>query len=251
VLARGQLLQLNYQFINKVSNSDEIRIFLTEDDINLGFLLVEFLESNGFAVSLFRDGEEALKGFQLRHYDFCILDIMLPRMDGFMLLEKIRTCDSKIPIILLSAKSLKIDKIKGFSLGIDDYITKPFDEEELLFRIKAILNRTYATSGRIENPGTVMIGNYEFDQKNQSLKIDTSVQRLTIKETEILGILLKSRNNISRREELMQQVWGVSDYYTGRSLDVFISKIRSYLKKDESIRITTIPTVGYILAINE
>jgi DNA-binding response OmpR family regulator len=234
-----------------VAEKEKIRIFVVEDDINLGFLLVEFLESNGFEVRLFRNGEVAIKGFLLCQFDFCILDIMLPRMDGFTLLEKIRTLDKKIPIIFLSAKSLKIDKIKGFSLGIDDYITKPFDEEELLYRIKAILNRTTPISGIREDANLVMIGKYEFDQANHTLKINDLCQRLTIKENNILGFLYKSKNKIAKREELMLNAWGVSDYYTGRSLDVFISKLRSYLRNDESIKITTIPTVGYVLEILE
>ncbi len=229
----------------------KINILLVEDDLNLGFLLVEFLESNDFEVRLYRDGEAGLKGFQMNHFDFCILDIMLPRMDGFTLVEMIRKSDKQIPIMLLSARSLKVDKIKGFSLGIDDYLTKPFDEEELVYRIKAILNRTNQAAAINEEEKIVMIGRYEFDPANHILKIDDSFQRLTLKENNILGLLYKSKNKITKREEIMLNIWGASDYYTGRSLDVFISKLRSYLKNDESIRIITIPTVGYILEVKE
>lgn len=229
----------------------KIKILLVEDDINLGFLLVDFLEANGFEVKLYRDGESGFKGFQLNNFDFCILDIMLPRMDGFTLLSKIKECNREIPIILLSARSLKDDKIKGFSLGIDDYLTKPFDEEELLYRIMAILKRIDKSSENGKEEGEVAIGNYRFDEINQILIYKEKCHRLTLKESKILGVLSRSRNRIVKREKLMLTVWGESDYYTGRSLDVFISKLRSYLKEDESIKITTIPTVGYILEVSE
>ena len=232
-----------------ILEKEKVKILLVEDDINLGFLLVDFLESNSFEVKLYRDGEAGFKGFQINHFDFCILDIMLPRMDGFTLLEKIKESDNKIPVMLLSARSLKDDKIKGFSLGIDDYLTKPFDEEELLYRIKAILNRTNHGQGVKKEVKKVILGKYEFDQTNQALRFKNRCQRLTLKESNILGLLCMSKNDIVKREELMLNVWGESDYYTGRSLDVFISKLRSYLKEDPSIKITTIPTVGYILEI--
>ncbi|MDF1575879.1 MAG: response regulator transcription factor [Bacteroidales bacterium] len=229
----------------------KIKILLVEDDLNLGFLLVDFLESSGYDVNLYRDGEAGLKGFHLSHFDFCILDIMLPRMDGFTLLERIKESDKKVPVMLLSARSLKDDKIKGFRLGIDDYLTKPFDEEELLYRIKAILNRTNLIPETKKELKTTMVGQYEFDQANQVLRFRDKCQRLTLKESNILGMLSGSINNIVKREEIMLNVWGDSDYYTGRSLDVFISKLRAYLKEDSSAKITTIPTVGYILDITE
>jgi DNA-binding response OmpR family regulator len=229
----------------------KIKILVVEDDLNLGFLLVDFLESNGFEVTLFRDGEAGLKGFQLNHFNFCILDIMLPRMDGFTLLEKIKKSDKKIPVMLLSARSLKDDKIKGFSLGIDDYLTKPFDEEELLYRIRAILNRTNLIPHTKKELKTIKISQYEFNQANQLLRFKNRCQRLTLKESNIMGLLCGSKNNIVKREELLLTVWGDTDYYTGRSLDVFISKLRGYLKEDSSIKITTIPTVGYILDVTE
>ncbi len=234
-----------------MTEKEKIKILLVEDDINLGFLLVDFLESNNFEVRLYRDGEAGFKGFQINHFDFCILDIMLPRMDGYTLLEKIKESDKKVPVMLLSARSLKDDKIKGFSLGIDDYLTKPFDEEELLYRIKAILNRTNHFPDVKKEVKTAMVGKYEFDQINQILKFKKRYQRLTLKESNILGLLCSSKNKIVKREELMLNVWGESDYYTGRSLDVFISKLRSYLKEDVSVKITTIPTVGYILEVKE
>lgn len=234
-----------------MTGNQKIRILLVEDDVNLGFLLVDYLESQGFDVKLYNDGITGLKGFQLNKYDFCIIDVMLPKMDGFTLIEKIREINVKVPIIILSARSMKEDKLKGFHIGVDDYITKPFDEEELLYRIKAILNRI----GQIgESPKQnenqlplFNIGEYEFNCEKQLLSLNDIPVRLTIKESTILKILCQSKNRLVKREELMIEVWGESDYFTGRSLDVFISKLRKYLKNDPNIRINSIPTVGYIL----
>jgi DNA-binding response OmpR family regulator len=225
----------------------KIKIILVEDDVNLGFLLVDFLESNGYEVKLYRDGLSGLNGFQSSEFNFCILDLMLPKIDGFTLAEKIKEMNSDIPIIILSARSMKEDKIKGFRIGVDDYITKPFDEEELLYRIKAILNRIKQIPGIDSTNSRLSIGKFEFDPKNQLLITDNNSLRLTLKESKILRLLICSKNNLVRREEIMIDAWGESDYYTGRSLDVFISKLRGYLKSDPNITLTTIPTVGYIL----
>ena len=224
------------------------RILLVEDDVNLGFLLVDFLESNGFEVKLYRDGKAALQGFARTGADFCLIDIMLPGMDGFTLTSGIKELDSKVPVVILSARSLKEDKISGFRLGIDDYITKPFEEEELLYRIRAVLNRaTQSGSATLQGPGIIEIGHFSFDPQNLILTHAGNTQRMTIKESRILNKLVTSVNRIVTREEIMIDVWGEADYYTGRSLDVFISKLRSYLKSDPSVRIVTIPTLGYKL----
>ncbi|MDX9773909.1 MAG: response regulator transcription factor [Bacteroidales bacterium] len=231
-----------------IENHKYTRILLVEDDVNLGFLLVDFLESNGFEVKLYRDGQSALQGFKRTGSDFCLIDIMLPGMDGFTLTAKIKELDRDIPVIILSARSLKEDKITGFRLGVDDYITKPFDEEELLYRIRAVLGRM--TRSATESSGEaeiIKIGRFVFDPKNLSLIHGGNLQRMTIKESRILGKLTASVNNIVTREEIMIDVWGEADYYTGRSLDVFISKLRGYLKSDPSVRIVTIPTLGYKL----
>jgi DNA-binding response OmpR family regulator len=225
----------------------KLRILLVEDDVNLGFLLVDFLESDGFEVKLYKDGESGFKGFQSTGFNLCIIDLMLPRMDGFTLARNIKESDPEIPIIILSARSMKEDKIRGFRIGIDDYITKPFDEEELLYRVKAILSRS--SNHQMPRRQLINIGRYEFDSSNQLLKFNTESQRLTLKESQILGMLCSQINNLVKREEIMIEVWGDSDYYTGRSLDVFISKLRSYLRNDPSVRITTIPTVGCILEV--
>jgi len=225
------------------------KILLVEDDVNLGFLLVDYLELQGFDVKIYNDGISGLKGFQLTHYDLCIVDIMLPKMDGFTLIERIKEIDRKVPIVILSARSMKEDKIKGFHIGVDDYITKPFDEEELLYRIKAILSRIKLNddSKGLDEKMMYSLGAYEFDCEKQLLKHSSTQTRLTIKEARILKILCHARGRLVKREEIMIEIWGDSDYFTGRSLDVFISKLRKYLKNDTTIRITSVPTVGYIL----
>lgn len=229
-------------------NQRNIKIILVEDDLNLGFLLVEFLESNGFEVKLYRDGNSALQGFTLSAFDFCIIDVMLPGIDGFTLTGKIKEINRNIPVIILSARSLKEDKLTGFRLGVDDYITKPFDEEELLYRIRAVLNRLKEGKGNTASDlKPITIGNYKFDPMNQMLSFEGQIQRITVKESRILQILAAHKNNIVTRDEIMITVWGESDYYTGRSLDVFISKLRGYLKKDTKLQIVTVPTVGYLL----
>jgi len=232
-----------------IYRGDKIRILLVEDDVNLGFLLVDFLESDGFEVKLYKDGESGYKGFHASGFDLCIIDLMLPRMDGFTLAGNIKEADPEVPIIILSARSMKEDKIKGFRIGIDDYITKPFDEEELLYRVKAILSRTRQSNNAATKKTVIQIGKYEFDPSKQQLSINNNSQRLTLKESQILSLLSNRMNDLVKREEIMISVWGESDYYTGRSLDVFISKIRNYLKNDPSVKITTIPTVGCILEV--
>jgi DNA-binding response OmpR family regulator len=232
-----------------INTGNKIKILLVEDDVNLGFLLVDFLESDGFEVKLYKDGESGFKGFQGTGFDLCIIDLMLPRMDGFTLAGNIKEADPEVPIIILSARSMKEDKIKGFRIGIDDYITKPFDEEELLYRVKAILSRTRLSNNTPTKKAVIHIGKYEFDPSKQQLTINNNSQRLTLKENLILSLLSNRMNDLVKREEIMISVWGESDYYTGRSLDVFISKLRNYLKNDPAVKITTIPTVGCILEV--
>ncbi len=228
----------------------KIKILLVEDDTNLGFLLFEFLESNGFDVKLYRDGISGLNGFKSSEFDFCILDVMLPQMDGFTLAGQIRAINKRIPVIFLTARSLKEDKVKGFGIGIDDYITKPFDEDELLLRIRSILNRVnnvLVEDTKLE----YVLGNIVFDVQNQVLKINNESRRLTTKESKVLAMLARSQDKIVNREEIMKEVWGETDYFIGRSLDVFISKIRRHLHDEPRIKIETIPTIGVILSITE
>ncbi len=229
---------------------DKIKILLVEDDTNLGFLLLEFLESNGFDVKLYRDGISGLNGFRSSSFDFCILDVMMPLMDGFTLAEKIREQNKTVPIIFLTARSMKEDKLKGFRIGIDDYVTKPFDEEELLFRIQSILKRVNPDQDN-KDKQILELGKFTFDVQNQELKTDQESKRLTSKESKILSLLAQSKNNIVSRDKIMTEVWGETDYFIGRSLDVFISKIRKHLSSESKIKIETIPTVGVILNIEE
>lgn len=223
------------------------KILLVEDDTSLGFLLVDFLESNGFDVKLYRDGDSGLKGFKGNQFDFCIFDVMLPGMDGFSLAQRVRAENKTIPIIFLTARSMKTDKIKGFNLGVDDYITKPFDEDELLCRINAIINRYNLPPTENLARDKFSIGQYQFDYKNQQLTFGETNKRLTRKESEVLRHLCLSPNEIVTRDNILYSVWGDNDYFNGRSLDVFIAKLRKYLASDSSVQINNIPKVGYIL----
>ncbi|MBS2098364.1 response regulator transcription factor [Carboxylicivirga linearis] len=221
------------------------RILLVEDDTSMGFLLVDFLETNGFDVKLYKEGIKGLEAFEKHTFDFCILDVMLPGMDGFTIAENIRKVNKRIPIIFLTARAMKEDKIKGFNLGVDDYVTKPFDEDELLLRIKAILNRIQLKEEDLTTEFS--IGKYHFDSANQMLTLDDDAKRLTQKESDVLKMLCQSMNNIVRREDILVAIWGENDYFHGRSLDVFIAKLRKYLKNDESVNIENVPKVGFVL----
>lgn len=227
-------------------NEQKISILLAEDDLNLGFLLVEFLESHAYQVKLYRDGESALKGFKAGTFNFCVFDVMLPKLDGFNLAKSVKALNPNIPVIFLTARSMKADKLKGYDLGADDYITKPFDEDELLCRIKAVMNRTDLADTTSSN--RFKIGKYEFDLTNQALKLGDEIRRLTSREAEVLLLLCSSKNNIVKREQILTAIWGENDYFAGRSLDVFISKLRKYFADDPSIRIENIPKVGFLLS---
>lgn len=224
----------------------KLKILLVEDDTSLGFLLTDYLEDNGFKVKCCPDGESGFTTFKSEVFDFCILDVMLPKLDGFSLAKRIREKNKILPIIMLTAKSMKEDKIHGFGLGIDDYITKPFDEEELLCRIKAVLNRSLSQANIEER--IIQIGNYHFEPANQFLIFENSKKRLTKKESEVLDMLCQSKNKITRREDILTKIWGDNNYFAGRSLDVFITKLRKYLANDSTVKIEGIPTVGYILS---
>lgn len=228
-------------------SKDKFKILLAEDDLNLGVLLVDYLDTEGFEVKLCRDGELALKAFLGNQYDLCLLDVMMPKIDGFSLAKEIRLRDNNMPILFITAKSLKEDKLKGYDLGADDYITKPFDEEELLWKIKAVIRRMpekYEAKTSI-----ISIGKYLFDFNNQSLSISGKIKRITRKEAEILNYLFDRKNNLTKREELLKDLWGENDYFLGRSLDVFITKIRKYLQEDPSLSIENVFGVGFIFNV--
>ena len=227
----------------------KVKILLVEDDVSMGFLLVDFLESNGFDVKLYKDGESGLNAFRSGSYDFCILDVMLPGMDGFTIAERIRSENKQVPIIFLTARSMKQDKLKGFNLGVDDYITKPFDEDELLCRVHSILNRINLSQpvAKPEQTSNFLIGSFSFDYNNQLLIKGPYSKRLTQKESDVLRMLCNAMNNIMKREDILVAIWGENDYFHGRSLDVFIAKLRKYLKEDASISIENVPKVGFVL----
>ncbi len=229
-------------------SKEKNKILLAEDDLNLGVLLVDYLENAGFEVKLCKNGELALQAFQNNDYDLCLLDVMMPEMDGFTLANNIRLKNKRMPIIFITARSLKEDKLKGYGLGADDYITKPFDEEELLWKIRAVIRRMPESQNEIKTE-VISIGKYLFDYTNQSLSIGGKTKRMTEKESEILNYLYSHRNNIIKREELLENLWGENDYFLGRSLDVFITKIRKYLKDDPGLNIENVFGVGFIFNV--
>ncbi|MFT5618546.1 MAG: two-component system OmpR family response regulator [Arenicella sp.] len=222
------------------------QLLLVEDDLNLGELLKDYLEMEDFNVILERDGVAGLKAYQSKPFDLCILDVMMPKVDGITLAKQIRSQGDQIPIIFLTAKSLKEDKKAGYDIGADDYLTKPFDEEELVMKLNAILRRssTYHSS---DTQTTFEVGKLTFDYANQELSGNGSTQRLTAKECDILRLLCINKGQTLKREDALVAIWGENDYFHGRSFDVFITKIRKYLKQDESINIKNIHGVGFRL----
>jgi DNA-binding response OmpR family regulator len=222
------------------------KILVAEDDLNLGFLIMDLLEGEGYDVKLCKDGESAYTAFKENQYDLCLLDVMMPLKDGFTLGMQIRKLNTRIPIIFLTARALKEDRLKGFNLGADDYIIKPFDEDELLARIEAVLRRS-ESEPEISIEESYQIGKYIFEPHIQQLTINGNSIRLTERETKLLAELIKQKNKIIKREDLLLKVWGKNDYFLGRSLDVFITKLRKYLKEDGSISIENIHGVGFQL----
>ncbi|KAA3630156.1 MAG: DNA-binding response regulator [Bacteroidetes bacterium] len=228
-----------------------MRILIVEDDTSLGFLLMEFLESENFDVKLCRDGESGLKTFQKHAFDLCLLDIMLPKMDGFTLAQKIRQINDTVPFLFLTARSMKSDKLKGFSIGAEDYITKPFDDEELLCRINVIMRRSQKTTPVESTQSQFKIGQYDFDYSLQKLCLNGQTLRLTEKENEVLKLLCLNENKILRREDAVEQIYGKKDYFLGRSFDVFISRLRKILKDDPRITIENVYNVGFIFKVGQ
>ena len=221
-------------------------ILYVEDDEVLSFVTKDNLELNGYKVSHALTGKEAITMFKQHHYDLCLIDVMLPEIDGFTVAEEIRSRHSEIPIIFLTAKSLKEDKLKGLRLGGDDYITKPFSIEELILKIKIFLKRKHVV-GTHEVP-TLKIGNYVLDHENLQLEYDDDLLQLTKKEADLLKILIVNKNKIVERSTILERIWGENDYFMGRSMDVFISRLRKYLKEDESVSIENIHGVGFRLS---
>jgi DNA-binding response OmpR family regulator len=228
-------------------NTPAIKVLLAEDDENLGTLLCEYLKAKSFEVDLFANGELAFKGFKRAQYDICVLDVMMPVKDGFTVAREIRDMNPKMPILFLTAKAQKEDILEGFSIGADDYIAKPFNMEELVFRLEAILRRTRANQTSDQNE--YRLGNYIFDFNKQTLIINGETQKLTTKETELLKLLSDNKNSVLERNFALKSIWVDDNYFNARSMDVYITKLRKYLKEDPSIEILNIHGKGFKLLV--
>lgn len=225
---------------------EKLRILLCEDDENLGMLLREYLQAKGYSADLCPDGEEGYKAFLKNKYDLCILDVMMPKKDGFTLAQEIRQANAEIPIIFLTAKTLKEDILEGFKIGADDYITKPFSMEELTLRIEAIFRRV--RGARPKERDVYRFGKFEFDTQKQVLIFDGDKQeKLTTKESELLGLLCAHMNDILYRDHALKTIWIDDNYFNARSMDVYITKLRKHLKPDPSVEIINIHGKGYKL----
>jgi DNA-binding response OmpR family regulator len=223
-------------------------ILYVEDDLFLSYVTKDNLELKGYSITFCKDGVEAFEAFKQKQFDLCILDVMLPKMDGFELAKKIRETDQSIPILFLSAKSLKEDRIQGLSIGGDDYITKPFSIEELALKIEVFLKRRKVSNGE-QKRGQYSIGDYTFDAMNMQLKFGDESKRLTSRESELLRYFILNEGKVLKKEEILNEVWGTDSYFNSRSLDVFISRLRKYMSKDPKIKINNIHGIGFILLV--
>ena len=226
------------------------KILLCEDDTNLGMVLKNYLELNDYDVTLERDGRLGLAAFQREKFDICLLDVMMPNMDGFTLAEEIRDINPDVPLFFLSAKTMKDDIIQGYKLGADDYITKPFDSEVLLHKIKAILKRNEELHKEEAN-AEFDLGKYHFNPRLRELTVDGKTQTLSPKENELLKMLAEYKNDLLPREAALKRIWGSDTYFNGRSMDVYIAKLRKYLKEDEQLEIVNIHGNGFRLVEKE
>ncbi len=226
------------------------RLLLVEDDINLGNMIFDSLEINDYQVTLYRNGEEAWNNFEKNRFDMLLLDIMMPKRDGISLAREIRKVDTQIPIIFLTAKGLKEDKILGFKVGADDYMTKPFEIDELVARIEAIFRRLQK-GVNVDGITEFTIGKYTFNLNTRNLTFENESQKLTTKEAGLLEQLCIQQNGVLTREIALKAVWGSDNYFTGRSMDVYITKIRKYLNRDSNIEIQNIHGEGYKLVISQ
>lgn len=229
--------------------SKQTNILLVEDDLNLGSILKEFLDIKGYNTTHCLDGLKGLSAFKKNNFHLCILDVMMPKLDGFSLAAEIRKMNKVVPIIFLTAKSMQSDKIEGFKIGADDYITKPFSTEELFLRIGVILKRTQQsqTDNSFVEINEFQIGNYLFDYKSRLLIINKNEKRLTSKESELLKLLCENKNRLLERTTALKQIWNEDTYFTSRSMDVYIAKLRNYLKEDQSIQISNVHGLGFKL----
>ena len=231
-----------------MEDKKKYKILLCEDDSNLGLVLKNFLELNDYEVTLERDGRLGLGAFQREKFDLCLLDVMMPNVDGFTLAEEIRDIDPDVPLFFLSAKTLKEDILQGYRLGADDYITKPFDSDVLMHKIKAIIKRN-EEDHKVTDNLEFELGAYHFNPKLRELKIKDVTQVLSPKENELLKMLAEYKNDLLTREKALKKIWGSDTYFNGRSMDVYIAKLRKYLKEDSTIEIVNIHGNGFRLVV--
>lgn len=230
---------------------DRPQIMLVEDDESLGFLLKESLEANGWSVHLFPDGEKGLNAFHNHSFDLCILDIMLPQRDGFTLATEIRKYNQSLPIVFLTAKNQTHDRIKGFQVGADDYVCKPFSIEEFKYRIEAILKRSLGIATPVDKALKLKVSESILDIHNLTLNSKGVITRLTYKESRLLQMFFRHSGRLIEREVFLKAIWEDDGFFVARSMDVFISKLRKYLKTDDRLRIENIRGIGYVLKVIE
>lgn len=231
-------------------SSEKIKVLLAEDDKNLGSVLKSYLEVKGYETTLCINGQEAFNAYIKGNYGFCIIDVMMPVKDGFTLVREIREKDKTIPVLFLTAKSLHEDKIKGFNVGADDYLTKPFSMEELLMRMKAILRRVNEKIGGEISKNVFKIGKYTFDFNRQILKFEDKEQKLTSKESALLRLLSLNLNNVLDRTYALLEIWNDDSYFNARSMDVYITKLRKFLKQDPNVELINVHGIGFKLVTN-
>ncbi|WP_320111412.1 response regulator transcription factor [Draconibacterium orientale] len=224
------------------------KLLLAEDDENLGLLLKEYLVAKGYDAELYPDGEAAYKGFMKEHFDICVLDVMMPKKDGFTLAKDIRIINADIPIIFLTAKNMKDDVLEGFQLGADDYITKPFSMEELIMRLEAILRRT-SQEGQASAQQVFTLGKFTFDTRKQTLTEGENTVKLTTKESDLLKLLCQNANKVLERNYALKSIWIDDNYFNARSMDVYITKLRKHLKEEPSVEIINVHGKGYKLIV--
>lgn len=232
-----------------INTEEKMRVLLCEDDENLGMLLREYLQAKGYETELFPDGEAGYKAFTQGKFDLCVLDVMMPKKDGFTLARDIRQVNEDTPIIFLTAKTLKEDILEGFRIGADDYLTKPFSMEELTFRIEAILRRVRGKKNR--NRTHYKIGSFSFDTQKQILAHGDTQTKLTTKESELLSLLCAHANEVLQRDYALKTIWIDDNYFNARSMDVYITKLRKHLRDDENVEIINIHGKGYKLITPE
>ena len=226
---------------------NKLHILLCEDEESLGMLVREYLQAKGYDAELYLDGEAGYKAFVKGKYDMCLLDVMMPKMDGFTLARELRSINSEVPIMFLTAKNLKDDILEGFKLGADDYLTKPFSMDELVYRMEAILRRVKARSRQLAT--RYQLGRFTFDTQRQLLSIDDKSTKLTTKESELLTMLCTHMNDILERDLALKTIWIDDNYFNARSMDVYITKLRKHLKDDPNVEINNVHGKGYRLVV--